>query len=81
MSNLSIGFFLYYLDLEQLYIINIKYGFCVVKYKNLNLNEEIIKAGYGVVNRNGVQDSEFLDRLLYEAKNYLILKNELSAQV
>ena len=65
MSNLSIGFFQNNLDLEQLYSINIKNGFCVVKYKNLNLNEEVIKAGYGVVNRNGVQDSEFLDRLLY----------------
>lgn len=65
MSNLSIGFFQNNLDLEQLYSVSIENGFCVVKYKNLILNEEIIKAGYGVVNSNGVLDSDFLDRLLH----------------
>ena len=65
MSNLSIGFLQNNLDLEQFYSVSIRNGFCVVKYKNLILNQELIKAGYGVVNKDGVQDLEFLDRLLY----------------
>lgn len=65
MSNLSIGFFQNNLDLEQLYSVSFENGFCIVKYKNLNLSEEIIKSGYGVVNSNGVLNSEFLDRLLH----------------
>lgn len=65
MSNLSIGFFQNNLDLEQLYSVSINNGFCLVKYKNLDLNQEIIKAGYGVVNRAGIKDFEFLNKLLY----------------
>lgn len=65
MSNLSIGFFQNNLDLEQLYSVSFENGFCIVKYNNLNLSEEIIKSGYGVVNSNGVLNSEFLDRLLH----------------
>ena len=74
MSNLSIGFFQNNLDLEQLYSVSIRNGFCVVKYKNLNLNEEIIKAGYGVVNKSSVEDLEFLGRLL-DLEN-LAIKNK-----
>lgn len=65
MSHLSIGFFQNNLNLEQLYGVKIENGFCIVSYGNINFNEEIIKEGYGVVNKNGVLNTEFLNRLLY----------------
>ncbi len=65
MSNLSIGFFQNNLNLEQLYSVSFENGFCIVKYRNFNLSEEIIKSGYGVVNTKSIFNNELLDKLLY----------------
>lgn len=73
MSHLSIGYMQNNLDLEQLYGVNIVNGFCIVSYRNIILNEKIVKDGYAVVNKNGVNDGEFLDRLL-ELQN-IAMKN------
>ncbi|RAX52708.1 hypothetical protein CCY99_06990 [Helicobacter sp. 16-1353] len=65
MSHQSIGYFQNNLNLEQLYSVRIENGFCILSYGNTNFNEKIIKDGYGVVNKNGILDMEFLNRLLY----------------
>ncbi|RDU62663.1 thermonuclease family protein [Helicobacter sp. MIT 14-3879] len=65
MSNLTIGYMQNNLDMEQLYGVRIINGFCIISFRNIILNEKIISDGYAVVNKGFVNDSEFLDRLLY----------------
>lgn len=74
MSHLSIGFFQNNLNLEQMYDVEINNGFCIVRYANINLNEKIIKDGYGTVNKQGIKDLVFLNKLLYFQD--LAIKNE-----
>lgn len=65
MSHQSIGYFQNNLHLEQRYSLKIDNGFCILSYSNINFNEKVIKDGYGVVNKDGIRDTTFLNRLLY----------------
>lgn len=51
------------LHLEQLYSVRIVNGFCIVAYQNTTLNEKMIADGFAVVNKNGVKDAFFLEKL------------------
>lgn len=63
MSHLTIGYMQNNLHLEQLYSVRVVNGFCLVAYGNTLLNEKIIADGFAVVNKNGVKDMSFLERL------------------
>lgn len=63
MSHLTIGYMQNNLHLEQLYSVRVVNGFCLVAYGNTLLNEKIIADGFAVVNKNGVKDMGFLERL------------------
>lgn len=63
MSHLTIGYMQNNLHLEQLYGVRIVNGFCIVAYQNTTLNEKMIADGFAVVNKNGVKDVIFLEKL------------------
>lgn len=63
MSHLTIGYMQNNLNLEQLYSVRVVNGFCLVAFGNTTLNEKIIADGFAVVNKNGVKDGYFLEKL------------------
>lgn len=73
MSYFSIGFFQNTLNLEQIYNVDIQDGYCIVKYGNKVLNEQVIVQGYGVVNTTNVS-GVMLERLL-ELQSIAIQEN------
>lgn len=63
MSQLAIGYMQNNLNLEQIYSVRVVNGFCLVAWGNITLNEKIVADGYAVVNKRGVSDAHFLERL------------------